>query len=251
MDYKALILDLDGTLVPYGYKFDRLPPLRVRNAINSAKKRVYVSTATGRPLQAVKSIIDRLALNGPCVICNGIQIYDPNNRIIIEESSIDRKVLPEIMKVSKKHKLKAHYYDGLTDHEINHVTAKKKVLSVYLPKIDPSEVDKVEMDLKNISDIAVHKMPSWEKGFLSLDITDKTTSKLHAISNVFKILGVNKVETIGVGDSYNDYPLLMACGLKIAMGNAVKELKAIADFIAPPVEEDGVATVINKFILKN
>ena len=52
-----------------------------------------------------------------------------------------------------------------------------------------------------------------------------------------------------MGDGYNDFPLLMACGLKIAMGNAVPELKAIADFIAPSVEEDGVATVIEKFIL--
>lgn len=34
------------------------------------------------------------------------------------------------------------------------------------------------------------------------------------------------------------------------MGNAEPELKAIADFIAPSVDEDGVATVIEKFILK-
>lgn len=42
----------------------------------------------------------------------------------------------------------------------------------------------------------------------------------------------------------------MACGFKVAMGNAVDEVKAIADYIAPPVEEDGVADVIEKFILK-
>ena len=41
----------------------------------------------------------------------------------------------------------------------------------------------------------------------------------------------------------------MACGLKVAMGNAVDDLKAIADYIAPTVDEDGVADVINKFIL--
>jgi hypothetical protein len=41
----------------------------------------------------------------------------------------------------------------------------------------------------------------------------------------------------------------MACGLKVAVGNAVEELKEIADYIAPPLEEDGVADVINKFVL--
>lgn len=47
----------------------------------------------------------------------------------------------------------------------------------------------------------------------------------------------------------NDHSLLCAYRLKIAMGNAAPELKAIADFIAPSIEEDGVATVIEKFIL--
>lgn len=41
----------------------------------------------------------------------------------------------------------------------------------------------------------------------------------------------------------------MANPLRIAMGNAVDDLKAIADYIAPPVEKDGVAHVIEKFIL--
>ena len=54
---------------------------------------------------------------------------------------------------------------------------------------------------------------------------------------------------IGVGDGYNDFPLLMACGLKVAMGNAVPELKAIADYIAPTVADDGIVDVIKTFVL--
>lgn len=54
---------------------------------------------------------------------------------------------------------------------------------------------------------------------------------------------------IGVGDGYNDFPLLMSCGLKIAMGNAIEELKDIADYIAPSVDEDGLAKVIDKYYL--
>ena len=41
----------------------------------------------------------------------------------------------------------------------------------------------------------------------------------------------------------------MACGLKIAMGDSVEDLKVIADYVAPTVEEDGLADVIEKFIL--
>ena len=63
------------------------------------------------------------------------------------------------------------------------------------------------------------------------------------------MLNIKTDEIIGIGDGYNDFPLLMACGLKVAMGNAVEELKAIADYIAPSVEEDGVVDVINKFVV--
>ena len=85
---------------------------------------------------------------------------------------------------------------------------------------------------------------------MSLDIASSSASKLHGIMEVAKILNIRTEEIIGVGDGYNDFPLLMACGLKIAMGNAVPELKAIADFIAPTVQDDGVATIIEKFVLQ-
>ena len=45
-------------------------------------------------------------------------------------------------------------------------------------------------------------------------------------------------------------PLLMACGLKVAMGNGVPELKEIADYVAPSVDEDGISDVIEKFVLR-
>jgi hypothetical protein len=38
-------------------------------------------------------------------------------------------------------------------------------------------------------------------------------------------------------------------GLGVAMGNAIDSVKAIADYIAPRAEEDGVAVVIEKFVL--
>ena len=41
----------------------------------------------------------------------------------------------------------------------------------------------------------------------------------------------------------------MDSGLKVMMGNAVEDLKEIAEYIAPDVTHDGVAGVINKFIL--
>jgi hydroxymethylpyrimidine pyrophosphatase-like HAD family hydrolase len=54
---------------------------------------------------------------------------------------------------------------------------------------------------------------------------------------------------IAAGDSYNDLPLLEVCGLRIVMGDAPDELKAIADYVAPSIDEDGLAVAIEEFVL--
>jgi hypothetical protein len=55
---------------------------------------------------------------------------------------------------------------------------------------------------------------------------------------------------MGVGDQENDVPLVRWAGLGIAMGNAAPAVKEAADWIAPPLKEDGAAVAIERFILK-
>ncbi|MGH7245314.1 MAG: HAD family hydrolase, partial [Candidatus Levyibacteriota bacterium] len=102
----------------------------------------------------------------------------------------------------------------------------------------------------HIPTISVNKVPSWTKGKVDALISHVGATKQHGIMEVAKFLGIETKDMIGVGDGYNDFPLLLSCGLKIAMGNAVTDLKAIADYVAPSVEEDGVADIIEKFVLQ-
>ena len=141
------------------------------------------------------------------------------------------------------------FHDGIIDFEYTGVEKYDKVLSVYVPEVDSARIDFFVKEFSIDPTIHVQKLAAWNKHYMSLDITSSEASKLHGVVEVAKILRISTDEIIGVGDGYNDFPLLMACGLKIAMGNAVPELKAIADFIAPTVYDDGVATVIEKFVL--
>jgi hydroxymethylpyrimidine pyrophosphatase-like HAD family hydrolase len=61
-------------------------------------------------------------------------------------------------------------------------------------------------------------------------------------------MGVEVSQFVAAGDSYNDLPLLKTCGLAIAMGGAPAEIKVVADYIAPSVEEDGLAVAIEEFV---
>ncbi|EOS27556.1 cof-like hydrolase [Lachnospiraceae bacterium 3-1] len=46
--------------------------------------------------------------------------------------------------------------------------------------------------------------------------------------------------TVAFGDSMNDYEMMMAAGVSVAMGNACEELKQIADVVCGNVWEDGI-----------
>jgi HAD superfamily hydrolase (TIGR01484 family) len=248
MKYKAIFLDLDGTTIPNG--INSLPSKRVTESIRLAKDKVHVCLATGRPLYKAKFIIDHLELSGLCVASGGTQIYDPVTKKIIIEISLTKEAFKNIVSVGKRYPYEFGIFNGNEDLPIGQVTEKDIILGVYFPDIPPEKCDELEDELKKIPDVAVHKMPSWEKGYIALDIVHCHATKLHGIMTVQKLLHIKKNEIIGVGDSYNDFQLLMASGLKIAMGNAIDELKNVADFIAPSVEDDGVAVVIEKFILE-
>src|SRR5581483_436099 len=109
------------------------------------------------------------------------------------------------------------------------------------------KLEKIEKELSLYPNISVHKSRHEDPMKYAFNITHVKATKMHGVEIIMQKLNLKREDLIGVGDSYNDFPLLMSCGLKVAMGNAIADLKEIADYVAPSVEEDGVATVIEKF----
>jgi len=55
---------------------------------------------------------------------------------------------------------------------------------------------------------------------------------------------------MAIGDNDNDADMVAWAGLGVAMGNASPAVKAGAGYVAPPIEEDGAAEAIERFILE-
>jgi hydroxymethylpyrimidine pyrophosphatase-like HAD family hydrolase len=218
--------------------------------VQDAKSRgIHVGLATSRPLHGVTSIITKLDLFSYCVLLSGSQIYDPRLGKIVYEKNIPRTTILDILAVAERYGEVLKMFDGEKEVVMSDNVLPHKVVGVWFPVLKPAVLKHIHSEIQKLPGIATHRMEAWEDGFECLDITHAEASKLHGVVEVCRLIHIEPKEAIGVGDGYNDFPLLLACGLKVAMGNAVPELKAIADFIAPPVEEDGVATVIEKFIL--
>jgi 5-amino-6-(5-phospho-D-ribitylamino)uracil phosphatase len=249
MKYKVLFLDLDGTMVRNA-AID-LPSKRVSQAINRVKNKIHVCIATGRGLWEVENIFNHLKLTGLCILLNGVMIYDPLEKKIIKEIALKKEIIPALFQKLEKYQVKIYKFDGTPESIEDNTNNPEKIYSLWIPDLEQNLADQIKQEFQNVSQIAVHKVFNRDQNYqqFSLEITDSSATKLHAIVEIAKLLKINTEEMIGIGDSYNDFPLLMACGLKIAMGNSVPEIKAIADFIAPSVDEDGVATVIEKFVL--
>lgn len=247
--YKALMLDVDGTLIPN--KKDGMPSEKIKEAISKASKKIKISIATSRPNFLAIQIIDHLSLTAPCILAGGGHIYDPIKKTMTVEVLLESKTYYEIEKIIKALHFDAMIYDADgNDYPILEYKFKKP-MHVWAGGLSPNESEILFKEISRIPSISVHKLTSWRKGNFDIMATPPEATKQHGILKVAEILGIKTHEIIGVGDGYNDFPLLMACGLKVAMGNAVDDLKAIADYVAPPVEEDGVADVIERFVFKN
>jgi hydroxymethylpyrimidine pyrophosphatase-like HAD family hydrolase len=247
MKYKAIIMDVDGTSVPNAK--DAIPTQRVVSAIEKAQKLIYVSACTSRPIFLAKDVITLLKIKDPCGINDATQIYDPVTKKIIKTFALAAGTAQKAASILFKKNIKFFVNVGETEEYYKGEDFKSDICSICVPEVPVEKKEEMKELFVGISDIAIQTPPSYKKGLVWINITSAVATKLHSVHEITKMLGVLPDETIGIGDGYNDFPLLEACGLKIAMGNAVPELKAIADFVAPSVDEDGVATVIEKFIL--
>ena len=70
------------------------------------------------------------------------------------------------------------------------------------------------------------------------------------MERLFELTGIRREEVIACGDGYNDQSMIRFAGLGVAMANAPKDIQDSADYITYSNEEDGVAHVVEKFILK-
>jgi len=74
----------------------------------------------------------------------------------------------------------------------------------------------------------------------SADITVLGVDKGTALVHVAEVLGVPPENTYGFGDGRNDICMLKAVGHGIAMGNAIDETKAAAEYVTTDINDNGV-----------
>lgn len=119
---------------------------------------------------------------------------------------------------------------GLSPHKIQ-INGDREVLELVLSHVQTEFSDQVEA----VFSAAV-----------LIEITAKGINKGQALLDLCRVTGIAAERTLTFGDNQNDMSLLREAGMGVAVGNAVEELKATADRVTAPCDEDGVAMVLEE-----
>ena len=262
--YKALLVDFDGTLAnPHTGEVD----LTLKNAILEIMQKGYlVSIATGRPYWGrIREVCADFGLTSPQIVHGGAEIRDPKDGSILWGKYLQDSDLKDII----QYLLKTHVYfsvekdsdvytpDGKESiyrrsynfKKVSELTARnipKIVVPSIMNTLSFEAMEKIIKDLESMFK-NIHIIKGKIGDHFGFDITSGEATKHTAALEYMKMLGLDPDEVVGVGDGYNDYPLLTACGVKVAMGDAPQELKNIADMVAPSWETHGLREVIQKY----
>lgn len=266
--YKLIALDMDGTLL----RGDKTISKANYDAIQNAKANgVKVVLATGRPIKGIKKYLEQLHLTDEddyAVAFNGAVVQKTQHGEIIAKTLMNMDDLKYLYELSKNLKVNMHALtpdDVITPKLNKYSILEAKLNDIPLKELDFTSIDSnttivkvMYIDEKEIIDRVVSNIPKelYDRYTILrsepffLEFLNKSANKGSGIHLLAESLGIKKEEIICVGDAGNDVHMIQYAGLGVAMENAYPELKKAANYITKSNEDDGVAHVINKFILK-
>lgn len=250
---QTIIFDLDGTAIDS--PDSQLPSDRVVRAISNAEVVYNLCAATGRVWSFAKPVLQALHLSDPCIVGAGTQIRDPRSGDILWQSIIPADGMEEVVKVLKnnpQYKVLYNDYDEATyfsDISMPIEDATRQPVHfmglIFVPEEEAAQVIDSLSHIRNITcTLALAQRP----GYNDILITNKGATKEHAIAELLTILNADQQHTTGIGDGHNDIHIFNAVQHKVAMDNAVPDLKRMADKIIGSVKEDGLAQYLEGLV---
>ncbi len=264
--YRLIFCDLDGTVADFDGEIDSATQ-RAMKAV--AASGAYITLSTGRGYQLLKPYLDRVTVNAPLVCCNGGLIVEAFTRKIHYVSPLPLPLAHDLVRLSQREGLAMWFYlhdmDTMLEKRVGEDSyALRRDGAIIRPVIDPlaelaSAPHKVvvEASSESMTDMVLERM----RRFLGerarpvssqprrIDVIVPGLSKAGAMSWVADYLGIPREETIGIGDGDNDVEMLRWAGLGIAMGNASQAAREAASWIAPCIDNHGLAIALERFVL--
>lgn len=268
MAYKILVLDIDGTLTN---SRKEITPKTLAALRKLQQRDEIIVLASGRPTAGILPVAEQLELSkygGYILSYNGAKIIDCVTDEIIYQKTLPKDMIPILYEEAIHHNLgMITYKDNLVicgtrvdeyiekEAQVNRIEIKTTDsfadyvtfdVNKCLMTGEPDYLAKVEILLQNKYG---NKLSIYRSEPYFLEIMPMNIDKAYSLRKLLKHLNLSKKELICMGDGFNDRSMIAYAGLGVAMSNAQDVVKKDADYITYSNDKDGVAHVIEKFIL--
>ncbi len=242
--FSAMLVDLDGTLMVT----DEVSP-RVADAVTRVSELIPVSIATGRRASDVKDYAGKLGLAAPQICNGGATLIDPGSGEFLWNAHMRADVTRPIIETLNLRSIPFIATHPGGDSETLCQIKHWDLTRISAMDISESHADKLVSMFSGEPDLNLVKVYLHYNGWWAVDFTAEGVHKGAAALVLAERMGIEAGEFIAAGDSFNDLPMLKIAGLRIAMDSAPPAMKEIADYVAPAVEEDGLAVAIEEVVL--
>jgi hydroxymethylpyrimidine pyrophosphatase-like HAD family hydrolase len=256
---RLVAVDVDGTILDHDERLSE----RVRSAVRGiADAGIHVVVSTGRTIVGTLPVLDRLSLLEGWAVCSNGAVtarldpalpsgYEVSDAVTFDPAPVLRMLrrrlpvaLYAVEDVGSGHRLTAPFPPGeLTGHQ-EIVTFEDLVQGPATRVVVRSPDHSGEEFAALVSGLGLHGV-SYAVGWTAwLDLAPDGVSKASGLDAVCRRLGVDAAEVVAIGDGRNDVEMFAWAGRSVAMGNATSDVRAVADEVTAPVEEDGLALVL-------
>ncbi len=269
---KFAFLDLDGTIIDH----NQVISSKVKEAITTATANGHkVFIATGRSYPELYPSLFSLPFSG-LITANGAYVEVGDQ--VLASHSIDQDGITEWTDYFRRSGAtwiwqgKDHFYPSETFLDFFRLSGKSDRAatgdwSAYLEQITPYLASGIPTSAgKCMFYLSPEAPSSFEEayrlfgdrymvipGSVSVPVGEvvelgiKGVNKGTAMQEVLHHFGADPSQALAIGDSANDYEMVREAGIGVCLAGGAEKLRNIADWVAPPIEEDAVAVAFERF----
>jgi hypothetical protein len=268
--FDLVAIDIDGTLVNSSLSITKPVFEAVQRVVDAGAKIVL---CTGRPFPGAEDYMKELGLTreGDYIInYHGALVQKTDTGEIILDHQLTYDDMMKWHALAKEHdsNFQAVRNDGVYSEQTDF--SPKALIEPFVNEMPLRVRTLAEMDaeisyskfmMKNDEPVTQkledHVPVEYRKDYTvirseadSLEVLNQRASKGQSLKELANLLEIPKKRVMAIGDSGNDIDMVEFAGLGVAMGNAVTEVKKVADVITDTNDEDGVARAIEHYFFE-
>ena len=249
---RLLLFDLDGTLLQTDKTISKLT---IQELENCRKYGTMIGVSTSR---SEKNSIEFIAELNPDVVISSAGALVKYKDTYIYKAEFTREETKDLIKQAREicgedceitiDTVDGHYWNYKIDPKQQDKSWGDSIYTDFCDFEHPALKMCVEIFDEKVAEKLRKKLPECDCVRFSdgywYKFTKKTATKETAILNLCEVCGITTDDIIAFGDDFADIGMLKLCGVGVAMGNAIKEVKEIADCVIGDNDHDGIANYL-------